>query len=201
MADPYDWQALLTTWSAELLDAPHDFARIPADVRSRGWLGHDGATPQQLDDAESRLQVKLPRSYREFLAFTNGWHTTGPFIERLWSTREVDWFRVRHRAWIAAYTSWLPRIGPSVSDEEYFVYGTAQDCALFRSEYLRTALEISDVGDSAIYLLNPETIAADGEWEAWMFANWLPGSTRHRSFWELMNAEYASFQNLLADQA
>ena len=201
MAGSFGWRELLTTWNAELLEAPDGFARIPADVRTRGWLGYDGATPQQLDDVESRLQVKLPRSYREFLAFTNGWHGTGSFIDRLWSTRDVDWFRVRHRDWIEAYTGWLPRVGPSVSDEEYFVYGKAQDCARFRSEYLHTALEVSDVGDSAIYLLNPETTGADGEWEAWMFANWLPGATRYRSFWELMNAEHASFLDLLADRS
>ena len=78
-------------------------------------------------------------------------------------------------------------------DEEYLVYGKTQDPARFRVEYLESALEISDTGDSAIYLLNPKVVTPDGEWEAWLFANWLPGAIRYRSFAELMEAEYHSF--------
>ena len=55
-------------------------------------------------------------------------------------------------------------------------------------------LEISDESDSAIYLLNPEVVTAEGEWEAWLFANWLPGASRYRSFAELMEAEYRTFR-------
>jgi hypothetical protein len=200
MAGSYDWQGLLTAWNAELLEAPDDFVRIPPEVRTSGWLGSSGATPQDLDAAESRLHITLPPSYREFLAFTNGWRTTGTFIDRVWPAGDVEWFRVRNRDWIDAYTVGLTGFRSAISDEDYFIYGRAQDPARFRPEYLRTALEISDVGDSAIYLLNPETIDAKGEWEAWLFANWLPGATRHRSFWDLMRAEYESFRDLLADR-
>jgi hypothetical protein len=82
----------------------------------------------------------------------------------------------------------------SISDEEYFVYGAEQNPGLIRYEYIRTALEISDVGDTAIYLLNPQVVAPDGEWEAWFLASWLPGANRYRSFWELMQAEYLRFR-------
>ncbi len=57
-------------------------------------------------------------------------------------------------------------------------------------------LEISDVGDSAIYLLNPQIVTADGEWQAWFFSNWNPGAVRHRSFQELMVAERNAFRYL-----
>ena len=63
-------------------------------------------------------------------------------------------------------------------------------------EYLQTALEISDVGDAGIYLLNPQVVTEEGEWETWFFANWLPGATRYRSFQELMEAEYQNFLTL-----
>jgi hypothetical protein len=49
------------------------------------------------------------------------------------------------------------------------------------------------VEDSAVCLLNPQAITRDGEWEAWFFANWLPGARRYRSFEELMRAEYNQF--------
>ena len=61
-----------------------------------------------------------------------------------------------------------------------------------RNEYLRHTLEVSGEGDG-IYLLNPKVITADGEWEAWFFATWLPGARRYRSFWELMQDEYRQF--------
>ena len=63
----------------------------------------------------------------------------------------------------------------------------------FRIEYLESAVEVSDIGDSAIFLLNPQVVTPDGEWEAWFFANWLPGASRYRSFGELMETEYHSF--------
>jgi hypothetical protein len=160
-------------------------------VVASGWLGFTGASEKQLEQAEARLGVRLPPSYRSFLATTNGWRTTGTFIDRLWSAEEIDWFTVRNQDWIDAYTEYGYSV---VSDQEYFVYGRGQDSALFRTEYLKSALEISDVGDSAILLLNPQVVSPQGEWEAWFFANWLPGAARYRSFWDLMQAEYLSFR-------
>lgn len=46
---------------------------------------------------------------------------------------------------------------------------------------------------SGLYLLNPRIVTAEGEWEAWFFAHWLPGANRYRSFWELMQGEYQNF--------
>ena len=199
----YDWRGLLTVWSKAVIEAAVAAGEaLPPEVVAAGWLGYSGASEAQIAAAETRLGRRLPPSYREFLAVTNGWRQTGPFIDRLWSTDEIEWFRVRNQEWIDAYTG--PNLGgspPSVPDADYFVYGEGQDAVLFRHEYLRTALEISDVGDSAIYLLNPQVVTADGEWEAWFFANWLPGAARHRSFWEMMLAEYRSFLNLEAHDA
>lgn len=50
------------------------------------------------------------------------------------------------------------------------------------------------MSDAAIYLLNPEIIDENGEWEAWFFADWLPGADRYPSFRSLMESE---FQNSL----
>lgn len=47
-----------------------------------------------------------------------------------------------------------------------------------RPSYLKTALAISKDGDSSIYLLIPEVQDTNGEWEAWHFANWMPGAER-----------------------
>ncbi len=150
--------------------------------------------------------ITLPSSYREFLKVTNGWGPTTPFIYKLWSTEELQWFSVRRQGWVDAFVEQYandyaplqePKIHtPSIPDEEYLVYGEAQYCSTLRVEYLQTALEISDKGDSAIYLLNPQVITEDGEWEAWFFGDWLPGADRYRSFGEMMQAEYENFLEL-----
>jgi hypothetical protein len=177
-----------------------------------GWLGFPGSPEEQIARAEARLGIVLPPSYREFLKITNGWHQTTPFVYRLWSTEEIEWFPVRHQDWIDTFTDryieqQLVRSSqvngsevrlhlPSIPDAEYFVYGDTQDCRNIRVEYLQTALEISERGDSAIYLLNPQVMTADGEWEAWFFGDWLPGADRYRSFREMMQAEYENFLEL-----
>ena len=43
--------------------------------------------------------------------------------------------------------------------------------------------------------------APEGEWEAWFFANWLPGATRYHSFAELMQQERLGFLELQARKA
>jgi len=194
----FDWRPFLETWSHELIEA-RAYADLPAEVVESGWLGFPGATEEQLSLLEARLGVKLPPSYRGFLKVSNGWRQTGTFIWRMWSTEEIDWFRVRNRSWIDAY---LPMTAEelneefALTDDGYLVYGEQQDTVRYRAKYLESALEISETGDSAIYLLNPETVTAAGEWEAWLFANWFPGAARHRSFAELMQAEYRSFREL-----
>ncbi|MFE1443326.1 SMI1/KNR4 family protein [Streptomyces sp. NPDC058739] len=58
-----------------------------------------------------------------------------------------------------------------------------------------TTLKISHTPDAtATYLLNPEVVTAEGEWEAWYVAHWIDVVIRYRSFWDLMNCEYDSFR-------
>jgi hypothetical protein len=195
----FDWLPFLQQWSHEWIETEEGQRKLPPEVLASGWLGYPGATEEQLAAAEARLGMTFPPSYRAFLKVTNGWRLTSPFIYKLWSTEEIEWFSVRNQFWIDAYTK--PASGkspmPLVSDEEYFFYG--EDGAAgedFKPEHLQGALEISDIGDSAIYLLNPQVVTPEGEWEAWFFANWNPGATRYRSFWNLMQAEYTSFLQL-----
>jgi hypothetical protein len=193
---PFEWQDLLTRWNAALLAWPEIARLVPADVLRRRGLGFPPATDAQIAAADARLGTTLPPSYQRFLAVSNGWRHTGTFIDRLWGADEVDWFRVRNRQWIDAWTTTPFGPYPPVADEDYFVYGPEQDSTAVRVAYLETAHEVSDVGDSAIYLLNPQVVTPEGEWEAWCFATWLPGAARYRSFWALMADEYESFLRL-----
>lgn len=199
----FDWHELLTQWSRKLIEANDFIEDISPEVITSGWLGYPGATEDQIAQAETRLGTKLPPSYREFLKVTNGWRQLNSFVYKLWSTDEIEWLIVRHRndlinPWLEGYTS-NGSDSMSVSDEEYLVYGEEQNQDRMRVEYLQTAVEISDTGDAAILLLNPQILTMEGEWEAWFFASWLPGAKRYSSFWEMMQSEHQSFLDLLED--
>jgi len=184
----YDWRSFLKDFSRELLADDTIGKQLPADVVQSGWLGYDPATQEQIKQLEQRLGTALPESYRQFLLTSNGWRYSGTFIYELFPAEQVQWFRENNQDWIDAYVE--PADGEEpVSLEDHCDYSEDQDPCLFRVEYLSTSLMISNVGDSAVYLLNPEITTPDGEWEAWFFANWNPGVNRYRSFWEMMQDE------------
>ena len=208
----FDWEGFLKQWSQDLLSSETGIAQqLPEEVRDSGWLGYPGATEAQILQAEERLGTRLPPSYRAFIKVTNGWRQTTPFIDKLWSIEKIEWFAIRHSVWISQFKETflkLPspllcqngfgRFTPylAISDNEYFIYGDKQNPSKIRIDYLEAALEISDRGESAIYLLNPKVVSNDSEWEAWFFADWLPGADRYRSFQEMMQAEYQNFLEL-----
>ncbi len=199
-----DWNEFLNEFNQyfkkELLEIDYYDEELE-NLKKGNWLGQDGATEAQIKSIEERLNCKLPPSYKNFLKASNGWDYLGSVIRQLLPVEKIEWFSVRNQYWIDAYVqpmeenlgpieSWKK---PSVADEEYFAYGFGQGYC--RVEYLQTALEISEIGDSAIVLLNPKVINQDGEWETWEFVNWYPGAARYRSFSEYMIAVYYNILN------
>jgi len=183
-----EWKSFLTEYNLELLSYEPVVEALPREIIKVGWLGYAGASEEEVAATEKLLTTRLPPSYRAFLKTSNGWRFPSISIFDLLPAAKVVWFREQNQEWIDAY------VGPSadlppLSDKEYFVYGGKQDCIKFRTEYLQTALQVSDVGDGAVVLLNPKVVTAEGEWETWFFANWLPGAFRYRSFAEWFAAE------------
>lgn len=164
-------------------------AGMPDHKITAGWLGEPGAAEAEIVSAEQRLGIRLPPSYRAFLADSNGFDHIGPFIYRLYSAGEIDWFRVRNQDWIDAY-----QIGDDITPEEHLA--TPDDCVRFRTAYLSSCLQISEEGDSAVVLMNPEVLNDEGEWETWFFANWNPGATRYPSFRAYVASELESLIRL-----
>ncbi|MFD4863366.1 SMI1/KNR4 family protein [Streptomyces atratus] len=195
----YAWRDLLQRWSDEWLDPVlHEQERVepfPGKVRKARWLGAAGATGEDLSALEQRLGTVLPASYRQFLLTSNGWLNTTHAIDRILPLQEVGWARDLDPELITGWTGGPTETASRVSDEEYFVYGEAQDPTSLRPEYLPHTLMISHTPNATdVYLLNPCVVTADGEWEAWYLAHWLPGVVRYRSFWDLMNDEYNGFR-------
>jgi hypothetical protein len=167
--DRYPWLEFLRRWSRDLLSV-EEFALTQDDaVVEGGWLGFPAAAESEIATLEARLGRRLPRSYRSFLATTNGFRGGGPAIRRIRPAGEVKPFGEEEREWVEIWAA----SGPP---EE--------------AVPLRTAVQVSDVGDGAVYLLCPDVVHAGGEWEAWLFANWVPGARRYASWWALLQAEH-----------
>ncbi|MBP0029162.1 SMI1/KNR4 family protein [Roseofilum sp. Guam] len=182
----FNWESLLKELSHKLIEGrgEYDTWELTPEILASRWLGKPGASEDQITLAETRLETRFPPSYREFLKISNGWRNSDWTDLQLWSTEEIEWFSIRNQDWIWPLDT---DERPSVPDDQYFVYGEAQDCVHLRCEYLQTALEISsNSGDGDIFLLIPDVVFEDGEWEAWHFGNKLPGANRYRSFYELM---------------
>ncbi len=180
--DEDTWKELLDRLSRAVLDSPElGELSLPTDALESGWLGFPPASDAQIAAAEARLGVTLPPSYRAFLRLSNGWRYLGDLGVGLRRVEDVDWFRVENQDWIDAYLEATD--DESWADDEYeddFEDGEAD------LTHLPGTLQISDLGDGAVLLLNPAVVGPDGEWEAWFFANWVPGANRYDSFHALL---------------
>lgn len=134
---------------------------ISSEVIESGWLGYPAATEDQIADLEARLGQSLPPSYRAFLEVSNGFRQPGMRIERLLSADEVDWFREGHQGTIDILKDFID---------------------------LSNAVKISiqDLDRLAIYLLNPNVVTGDGEWEA-LYFDCESLDNPYPSFWSLMH--------------
>ena len=149
-------------------------------------LALSGASPQAIAALEQRLGSTLPPSYKSFLLTSDGFAELGALWGPLLPAADVNWFRNVEADWIRIWTE--TSTDPDLSVEEHLVYGEEQDSVVFRRAYLQATLQIGDDSDGAVFLLNPEVQTADGEWEAWIFANWFPGAHRYPTFGDLMES-------------
>ncbi len=182
----YPWKNLLEQLSKKLIANRQETDRwiLTEEMLQSQWLGFDGASEEQIQQLEKRLGRVLPPSYRQFLSISNGWRNSDWTDLELHSIDKIAWLKDSNPGWI-----WPVETDerPSIPDEEYFVYDIEQDCVDIRCEYLENALEISsESGDGDIFLLIPDVVFENGEWEAWHMGSKLPGANRYRSFYELM---------------
>jgi hypothetical protein len=183
-ATVHDWEEWLRTWNRELLTSydPTKYnafvdPRVTPQIVASGWLGSPGASDAQIAELETRLGTTLPPSYRSFLRVSNGFLQPGVIVPRLLTVEEVAWLRDVDPETIEIWTEGLSRSGDVDADVP--------------ERRLSTALRISarETVGTAMYLLDPLSVNAEGEWEAWYFAHWVPGADRFPSFRALMQAE------------
>jgi hypothetical protein len=190
-----NWKNFLSQVSETVIKSDDLLDMLKADNQS-GWLGYPGVTEREIIKHEERLKTKLPPSYREFLKVSNGFKQLNTYVWDMLPADKIDWLRSFDPSFYELYSNNLETF--DASDKDYFVYGEEQRSTDFRSRYLIESLAVSNWGDAAIVLLNPNVKFGE-EWEAWVFIVWSYGPTRYRSFEELMKEEYASFLQLLND--
>ncbi|BAZ08415.1 hypothetical protein NIES4071_02200 [Calothrix sp. NIES-4071] len=184
--ETFNWENRIREWSLLRIELLEDYEKeeLPPEVFESGYLGYPGATEEQITATEARLGVTFPPSYREFLKVSNGLRSTSEYGLEFCGTEDIVWYAPDHQDWVdELIETW----NQPVTDEKYFVYGDEQSCYTFRPEYLQTALEISSEDMGYIFLLNPQIIVIDNEWEAW-FCSFSSSFSiyRYRSFGEMM---------------
>lgn len=154
-------------------------------IRNQG-LSFEPATIQQIQEAESRLGVSLPDSYRQFLLHSNGWLSPNGI---LLGANDIAWFAKKDPTMVQ---DWSGNSPAPIEDKDYFVYGSEQYPHHMRGEYLKDCLVISQAYaelPNERLLLNRAVVFSNGEWEAWHLSPRLPGAVRVRSFAEMMELE------------
>jgi hypothetical protein len=127
-----------------------------------------GASDAEILAAEARIGRRLPPSYRAFL------QTSASSGAAYLPVGEIDRFRVRESEWLAGF---LQAAG-AYQDAPSLLPDDPTDPATFAISQLADAVVITQPVDERVSLLNPAVTDADGEWEAWDFANWYPGAYR-----------------------
>jgi hypothetical protein len=130
------------------------------------WLGYPPASETAIAEAEARLGVKLPPSYREFLSITNGWRSCCDFPIGICDLDPVEKLRrfVDADRRIGALEGYLRSFGSRPMAERPKDFRAPE-------EELRPSLAIG-VGDGNEYLLlTPAVIDTRGEWKVWSYHN------------------------------
>ena len=173
-----DVEARVRAWDRRVLEeAAEEGWEVPEPIRLAGSVLREPASEADVVALEERLGQPLPPSYRAFLLLSDGaWAQPGYGLVEVRDGRsgilrasEVGWFRDLEPSWIDAYTDQMddtPEHQPIT--------------------HLRYTLMIASEQDGGTVLLDPLQVDADGEWDAWFFANWAAGEQTFGSFPNLL---------------
>ncbi|MFD3837754.1 SMI1/KNR4 family protein [Streptomyces sp. NPDC058642] len=183
--EAFNWLEFLGRWQEEWVPRDELDEEEDEDDGQTPGLGRPGADEAVIAAAEERLGRRLPASYREFLAVSDGWHveqTAG--VYQLGGAADIDWFRDPYDM-TSLYEEYL---GDNPREENVLLAGMWQ-----------RALRLETDSDMSHALLDPGDTDQDGEWALYVYQGWggeLP--ERYPSFRAYMEAMYRGFH---ADRA
>ncbi|MER6320596.1 SMI1/KNR4 family protein [Streptomyces coelicoflavus] len=181
----FNWPDFLGRWQAEWmprLDQEEDGG--PGSV----VLGRDGAGEAAIVAAEKRLGRRLPPSYREFLAVSDGWYVDQMAgVYQLGGVAEIDWFGDPY---------------DMTSVYEGFLDDDPSPEAVLLAGMWKRALRLETDSDASYALLDPGDRDGDGEWALYVYKGWggeFPD--RYPSFRAYMEAMYRHFHDTRAERS
>ncbi|GGV63877.1 cell wall assembly protein [Streptomyces longisporoflavus] len=177
--ESFNWHTFLGRWQEEWVPRA-DHEEEDDDEDKVVSPGSPGASEAEIAAAEKRLGLRLPPSYRQFLAVSDGWHvdqTAG--VYQLGGVADIDWSRDPYDL-TALYTE-------NLDDDP------REEDVLLAGMWARS-LRLETDSDMTLALLDPGDRDDDGEWALYIYKGWsgeLPD--RYPSFRALMEAMYRSF--------
>ncbi|MGW2914199.1 SMI1/KNR4 family protein [Streptomyces asoensis] len=186
--ESFDWHDFLRRWQEEWVPDADEAADAGGDdeaSRAAVPLGGPGAPESAVVAAEERLGRRLPPSYRQFLAASDGWQvdqTAG--IYRLGGAADIGWFQDPYDM----TSLYEESLGDDPHPEQALLAGM-----------WRRALRLETDSDMSHALLDPGDRDQDGEWALYVYKGWSGEyPDRYPSFRAYMEAMYRSFH---ADRA
>ncbi|WP_205940742.1 SMI1/KNR4 family protein [Pedobacter paludis] len=119
------------------------------------WLGNAPASATEIKQLEEKLQIVLPKDYKDFLLISNGFATPNENIEPSFEKTENVGF--------------LKDIDPKLI-EIWINNDELLDVAI----KLSRSIVVGGIGEEQYFLLVPPLLENEG-WEYWKFASWIPG--------------------------
>ncbi|MFI0877527.1 cell wall assembly protein [Streptomyces sp. CS149] len=156
----FTWGPFLRGWSGEWADSATDdvpYDRADEAARQDRWLGFPAAPEERIAALEKRLGRRMPPSYREFLAVSDGWRHAGGFITLLAGTAEARW----HDDASGLAAMFEEYLDDDPTPEEL------RDVGIWRR-----GLQLDVESDATHVVLDPEDVDENGEWAVYTWASW-----------------------------
>ncbi|MER5551532.1 SMI1/KNR4 family protein [Streptomyces sp. NPDC002793] len=185
--DACNWRTFLGRWQEEWVPREDDgYEDTDADNGETHFSpGGPGADEAAIAAAERRLGRRLPPSYREFLAVSDGWHVDQMAgVYQLGGVADIGWFQDPYD---------MTRLYEGNLDDN-----PRQEDTLLAGMWQR-ALQLETDSDMSHALLDPGDTDQDGEWALYVHKGWGgEHPVRYPSFRAYMEAMYRGFH---ADRA
>ncbi|MBO4254434.1 SMI1/KNR4 family protein [Streptomyces griseorubiginosus] len=185
----FDWRSFLLRWSEEWADSLADGETRSQDdeaARQARWLGFPAASQERITAMEERLGRRMPASYREFLAVSDGWRHAGGFVWLLAGTEDARWHN--------------DASGLGEMFEEYLDEDAGPE-ERREADLWRRGLQLDAESDATYVLMDPEDVGEDGEWAVYTWASWrAEPPERHANFLEFMRDMHREFHSLRANR-
>ncbi len=189
-ATPFTWGPFLRDWSGEWSDSLSDdgtHAREDETARRDRRLGFPAAPEERIAALEEHLGRRMPPSYREFLAVSDGWRHAGGFITLLAGTTEARW----HNDASGLAAMFEEYLDEDPTPEEL------RDVAVWRR-----GLQLDVESDAMSVVLDPGDVDENGEWAVYTWASWRAAPPqRFPDFATFMRDMHREFHRLRARPA